>query len=61
MVRKINSRGELGVAVVISKTAAQFAVPQMARVGDQLIFAWSESHDDADRVASAQIAIKALD
>jgi hypothetical protein len=61
MVRKIDSNGQPGTAVVISKTATQFAVPQMERVGDYLIFAWTETHDYVDRIASARILINALE
>ena len=46
---------------MISPNAWQFAVPQMVRVDDSLIFAWTEIHDDVERIASAKLAIEALD
>jgi hypothetical protein len=60
MVRTVNSEAELGPARIISESASQFAVPQMAIVGDDLIFAWTEMHDDVEQVASAKLAIEAL-
>jgi hypothetical protein len=59
-VRTVNSEAELGPVRIVSESASQFAVPQMAIVGDDLIFAWTEMQGDIEQVASAKLAIKAL-
>jgi hypothetical protein len=60
MVRKITAERTLGPEVVVSNTASQLSVPQMVRMGDSLIFAWTEIRDDAERIASAKLPISAL-
>ena len=61
MARKVTADAHLGPAIMVSSTASSFAVPQMALVGDDLVFAWTEIHDDVQQIASARIAIKTLD
>ena len=60
MVRTVNTDAELGPVRIVSESASQFAVPQMAVVGDNLIFAWTQMQGDVEQVASAKLAIKAL-
>jgi hypothetical protein len=60
MVRTVNSEAELGPVRIVSESASQFAVPQMALVGDDLIFAWTEMQGNIEQVASAKLAINAL-
>ena len=45
---------------VVSNTASPLSVPQMVRMGDSLIFAWTEIRDDAERIASAKLPISTL-
>jgi len=58
--RKINADGKRGPERIVSFSASSFAVPQMARAGDKLIFAWSEVRDGSGHIASASIAVGAL-
>ncbi len=60
MVQKITSEQTLGPEVVVSNAASQLSVPQMVRMGDSLIFAWTEIRDDVERIASAKLPISAL-
>ncbi len=60
MVRKITAERTLGPEFVVSNTASPLSVPQMVRMGDSLIFAWTEIRDDAERIASAKLPISTL-
>ncbi len=60
MVRRVGGDGSLGEVVTVGSDAAGFSVPQLARTGADLIFAWTESEDGERRVTSARLGIESL-
>jgi len=60
LVRRVGRNGSLGPIVTVAAKAAGFSVPQMVRVDDALIFAWTEAKDGDRRVTSAKLPIDAL-
>lgn len=59
-VRRVSGNGSLGPIHIVTATAAAFSVPQMVRLGNDLVFAWTESVDTAHRVVSARIDYRSL-
>jgi len=59
-VRRVNADGSPGPIRLIANTAGGLSVPQMQRQGHDLVFAWSGSGADGDRVESARVAINSL-
>ncbi len=59
-VRRISADGTLGPIHIVTGTAAAFSVPQMVRLGNDLVFAWTESVDKVRRVVSARIDYRSL-
>ncbi|MDA1064538.1 MAG: sialidase family protein [Proteobacteria bacterium] len=57
--RRISHDGSLGPIRLIGQ-ASGLSVPQMRRIGAQLVFAWTESQQDGAHVATATVAISAL-
>ncbi len=60
LARRVGRDGSLGPIGTVVAKAAGFSVPQMVRMHDTLIFAWTEAHDGDRRVASARLPIDAL-
>ena len=60
LVRRVARDGSLGPVVTVATEAASLAVPQMARVGSELVFAWTETDDTEHRIASARLPFTAL-
>ncbi len=59
-VRRVSADGSLGPIHAVTATAAAFSVPQMVRMGNDLVFAWTESVETAHRVVSARIDYRSL-
>ena len=49
--------GQLGPVQTIGRTSVARTVPQMARVGDQLILAWTDEMNDLSKVVSVNVRI----
>ncbi len=60
LVRRVARDGSLGPVVTVATEAASLAVPQIARIRDQLVFAWTETHDGDPSIASARLPFTAL-
>ncbi|MDH3338752.1 MAG: hypothetical protein OER22_09705 [Gammaproteobacteria bacterium] len=60
LVRRVARDGSLGPIVTVATAAALLAVPQIARIRDELIFAWTETHDGDPSIASARLPFTAL-
>ncbi len=60
LVRRVARDGSLGPVVTVATKAALLAVPQVARFGDDLVFAWTETDDNEHRIASARLPFTAL-
>lgn len=60
LVRHVARDGSIGPIVTIAVGAAALTVPQMVRLEDKLIFAWTESQNGEYRIASATVPIDAL-
>ena len=60
LVRRVGRDGSLAPIVTVAARAAGFSVPQMVRVDDTLIFAWTGARDGDRRIASARLSIDAL-
>jgi hypothetical protein len=59
-IRQIQADGRRGPDQTVSYGAGSFSVPQLARSGDDLIVAWTESQDLVDQVFSVRIPIASL-
>jgi len=60
LVRRVGRNGSLGPIVTVAAKAAGFSVPQMIRMQDTLIFAWTESQNGDHRISSASVPIDIL-
>ncbi|MEM7431550.1 MAG: hypothetical protein AAF351_06375 [Pseudomonadota bacterium] len=63
LIRAVTSEGEIGpvrAVTGLAKSLSAMSVPQMARYGDLLVFAWTEKDDAGTRIASARIDIADL-
>ena len=58
--RYFDARGVSGASHTVSDAVRALSVPQMARLGDQLILVWTERHDDANRLVGARLSIADL-
>lgn len=61
-VRTVSASGELGVVHTIAElqTTRTTGFPQMLHVGDELLFAWTESNGDTSTIRSATVDIHTL-
>ena len=59
-VRRVSANGLLGPIHIVSDGTSSLSVPQMALNGDDLVFVWTESSNDVDRVVSARVSVDAL-
>lgn len=59
-VRRVMRNGTLGPVNTIADSLHGLSVPQMARHGNDLVFAWTESTQGGTRVASGRVAIDNL-
>jgi hypothetical protein len=59
-IRQVRTDGQRGPNQTISYGAGSFSVPQLARSGDDLIVAWTESQDYIDQVFTVRISIASL-
>lgn len=59
-VRRIAANGDLGPARTVARTADAFAVPQLAKIGNDIVFVWTESDGPMTRIVSARVPIAAL-
>ncbi len=60
LVRRVDRDGSLAPIVTVATDAAGFSVPQMVRVDDTLVFAWTVTEDGDHRVSSARVPIDML-
>ena len=60
LVRRVGKDGSLAPIMTVATQAGGFSVPQMVRVDDTLIFAWTETEDGDHRVSSARVPISML-
>lgn len=60
LVRRVGRDGSLGPIVTVAALAAGFSVPQIARMHDTLIFAWTEGRDGDRRVAGGSLSVDEL-
>ena len=49
--------GQLGPIQTVGRTAVQRTVPQMLRVGDQIVLAWTDEMNDLSKIASVRVSI----
>ena len=59
-IRQIQTDGRRGPDQTVSYGAGSFSVPQLARSGDDLVVAWTESEDYVDQVFSVRIPVASL-
>ena len=59
-VRGIAANGDLGPVRTVARTAGAFAVPQLAKVGNDIVFVWTEADGSDTRIVSARVPIAAL-
>lgn len=62
LARRVTQRGALGPAYEVAKTSAARAsgFPRSARLGDRMVWAWTEVGEGASRVRVAQAPVSAL-
>lgn len=56
--RALTSKGELGPVHIIGRTSTARIVPQLIRVADKLILAWTEEFDEMSKVVSVEVPIR---
>lgn len=59
-VRRISADGALGPVRTVADALSQLSVPQMAKFGHDLVFAWTESRGSKNRVISARVDARSL-
>lgn len=59
-VRSITANGDLGPKRTVTSKAGAFAVPQLAKVGDDIILVWTESEGSLTTIIGARVPIAAL-
>jgi len=59
-VRRVMKNRTLGPIHIVANTATGLSVPQMVRVNDDLVLAWTEKRNDGTYIASAKVAIDSL-
>jgi len=59
-VRGIAANGDLGPVRTVTRTAGAFAVPQLAKAGNDIVFVWTEADGSDTRIVSARVPIAAL-
>ncbi len=57
LLRSLTADGQIGGINTVGRTALSRAVPQMLRVGDKLVFAWTDEMNDLSKVASVKVPI----
>ena len=57
LVRGLATDGRMGPVNTVGRTALTRAVPQMLRVGDKLVLAWTDEMNGLTKVASVKVAI----
>ncbi|MDH5621798.1 MAG: glycoside hydrolase [Gammaproteobacteria bacterium] len=55
--RAITANGQKGRAQIVGRTSVARNVPQLIRVRDKLLLAWTDTFDDASKVVSVEVAI----
>ena len=56
-VRALTTDGQVGPPWTVGKTSAMRTVPQLTRIGDQLVMAWTDEVGDTSEVVSVRMAI----
>jgi hypothetical protein len=56
-IRGLTFDGQAGPVHTVGRTSIARAVPQLARVGDQLILAWTDNINELNKVASVKVPI----
>ncbi len=56
-VRSLTANGELGSVQTVGRTALSRVVPQIARVGDDVLLAWSDELNGEQRTSSVRVPI----
>ena len=59
-VQRINLEGLTGDVHVVTRSLRSRSVPQLGLSGGELVFVWSESHDESPSIRSARLSIAAL-
>ncbi len=59
-VKRVNADGSSGPVRVVAKSASALSVPQMARHGADLVFAWTNTNSFRSSIGSARVAINSL-
>ena len=59
-IRTVSYETAAGPILTVTQSATLYTVPQMARAGDFLVFAWTVNEDEISRIESARIPIGAL-
>jgi hypothetical protein len=57
-IRGLTANGQLGPIRTVGRTAVTRTVPQMTRVDNNLILAWSDNINDLSKIASVRIPIR---
>ena len=60
LVRHVTSDGRMSATHKIASNVPARSVPQMALLGEDLVFVWTESDDDGTGIASARVPVEAL-
>ena len=55
--RAVTFDGQLGRVETVGRTSVAYSVPQMVRVEDELLFAWTDTINDASKIASVSVKI----
>ncbi|MDH4054016.1 MAG: hypothetical protein OEW73_03850 [Gammaproteobacteria bacterium] len=55
--RAVTTDGQTGREHIVGRTSVARNVPQLIRVGDKLVLAWTDTFDNVQKVASVQVAI----
>jgi len=60
LARHVTPDGRMGTRRKIASNVPARSVPQMALLGEDLVFVWTESDDDGTGIASARVPVEAL-
>jgi hypothetical protein len=60
VVRKFRDNGQASAVHTVAKEVGSFSVPQMAVIGDDLIFVWTETEEFVNTLHSARVAVESL-
>ncbi len=55
--RAVTFDGQVGRVETVGRTSVARSVPQLVRVGDELLFAWTDNINDVSKIASVRVKI----